>query len=295
MDVFEMVTNKIISELENGLIPWHKPWSMSCGAISRVSGKPYSLLNQILLSMARPDATGEWVTFKQANEEGGFVKKGEKGTQVVFWKPLEVKDKDTDEVKTIFYLRYYTVFHISQCEGLKPKYAISVETTNPEPPDIQAEKIIADYVARSGVSFVRHKSNEAYYSPALDKIVVPEFTQFNSAPEAYSTYFHEMAHSTGSPNRLNRITAPASFGSESYSKEELVAELSAAFLLNHTGLDSNAAFINNAAYIQSWLKELKNDKRLIVIAAGKAEKAVKYILGEHTTEPDPSSDQVQSV
>lgn len=277
MDTYALVTDRIIAELAQGRIPWRKPWAARCGAISRATGKPYSLLNQLLLG----GQSGEYVTFRQAAAEGSYVKKGEKGHTVVFWKWLKVTDEDTGEEKEIPYLKHYTVFHINQCEGLTPKYTASAEAvTNPAEADERAEKIITDYVTRSGVKLIRRESNEAYYSPARDEIVIPDITQFTETPEYYSTAFHETVHSTGSASRLCRINTTAAFGSDDYSQEELVAELGASYLLNHCGLESPSSFRNNAAYIQAWLKELKNDKRLIVVAAGKAEKAVRYILAD---------------
>ena len=274
-DLYQTITDRIISELEKGTVPWQRPWTCPTGAISHVTGKPYSVLNQLMLPQS-----GEYVTFKQALAEGHPVRKGEKSHMVFFFKIVENKDRDTGEITSIPFLRYYSVFHISQCERMKPRFAVSVEQGNPLQPDARAEQIINDYIQRSGVKLVVTESNEAYYQPSQDKIVVPELKQYACVSEYLSTIVHECVHSTGHPKRLNRITNPAAFGSETYSKEELVAELGAAYIVNAVGLETAASFRNSAAYIQNWLEVLKNDRRFIVSAAGKAEKAVKMILGE---------------
>ncbi len=278
MDLYQMITDKIISELEKGTVPWHKPWKSVTGAISRATGRPYSVLNQLMLPQA-----GEYVTFKQAMDEGHPIKKGEKSYMVFFFKFFETVDEDTGEEKTIPLLKYFRVFHISQCEGMKPKFTADTEGSNLQP-DEKAEQILNDYVARSGVTLIRGRSDKAFYQPATDTIMVPELSQFSEVSEFYSTAFHEATHSTGHPKRLNRITDIARFGSESYSKEELVAELGSSYLRNVAGVETPSAFQNSAAYIQGWLYALKNDKFFISSAAGKAEKAVKMILGEAMTE-----------
>ena len=271
-DLYQTITDRIIKELEKGTVPWQKPWKGTSGAISRATGKPYSVLNQLLLPQE-----GEYVTFKQAIEEGHPVKKGEKASMVFFFKFLETEDKETGEVKTVPLLKYYSVFHISQCEGMLPRFAVPFHSDLQ--PDKRSDQILQNYIDRSGVTLKKQQSNRAYYSPAMDTIIVPEI-KFTDVAEFYSTAFHEAIHSTGHPSRLNRITDVAQFGSESYSKEELIAELGASFLVNTAGLETVSSFQNSAAYVNGWLSELKNDKRFIVSAAGKAEKAVRMIMDE---------------
>ncbi len=181
-------------------------------------------------------------------------------------------------MKKIPLLKYYSVFHISQCEGMRPRLVASDVPHSELEPDDRAEQIIADYVKRSGVTLRMERSDRAFYRPSTDTIVIPDMGQFVDVAEYYSTLFHETVHSTGHPSRLNRITDTAMFGSESYSKEELTAELGSAYLMNTVGLESPASFCNSAAYIQGWLSALKNDKRFIVSAASKAEKATQLIL-----------------
>ena len=274
-DLYQQITDRIIAELEKGTVPWHRPWSCSSGSISRATGRPYSVLNQLLLPQA-----GEYVTFKQAIEEGHPVKKGEKASMVYFFKFIDSKDEETGENKQIPLLKYYSVFHISQCEGMKPRFASSVPVHSDLQPDERAEQILQDYVDQSGVKLKKQHSDKAYYSPTRDEIVIPEISQFTDKAEYYSTAYHEAVHSTGHPTRLNRITDIARFGSETYSKEELTAELGASYLVNAAGLETQSSFGNSASYIKNWLSVLKDDKRFIVSAAGKAEKAVGMILGE---------------
>ena len=276
-DIYEAITNRIIDALEAGTIPWRKPWKGGCRyAISHSTGRPYSLLNQLMLG-ERP---GEYLTWKQIHDEGGRVKKGAESQFVVFWKMIEKQDKDDPEqTKEIPFLRYFNVFHIDQCEGVSAKY--TTEAAFPDGADTlaAAQDIIYDYLGREGVKLSHEEGDRAFYRPATDEVVLPIRKQFISTAEYYSTVFHELTHSTGHPSRLNRLTRPSFFGTEDYSKEELVAEIGAAALVSHVGLETASSFRNSAAYIQNWLTVLKGDKRFIVSASGKAEKAVNLILG----------------
>ncbi len=285
-DLYSEISARIIEQLEQGIIPWKKPWSgVSSGAISHATGKPYSLLNQMLL-----EQPGEYVTWNQCKQEGGIVKKGSKAKIVVFWRVQTREKKDaagnvvTDAdgkpvIEGLPVLRYFQVFHIGDCEGIKPKYnklpAVAAD------PDEAAETAFLDYVRRENIRFESLIDDRAYYSPTIDLIHLPIREQFTNTAEYYSTAFHEATHSTGHPTRLNRFergAAAAAFGSESYSKEELVAEMGAACILHELGIETPFSFKNSAAYIQSWLRALKDDKRLIISAAARAEKAVKMIL-----------------
>ena len=275
-NIYEEVTNRIIKQLESGIIPWHKPWSgVASGAYNRISKKPYSLLNQMLL-----EHDGEYATYKQWSDLGGKIKKGEKSEIVVFWKILKVEEiKDGKvEKKTIPLLKYINVFHVSQVEGVEPKTTKLIE----HKPIEEAEKIKNDYASRENLLIKELITDRAFYSPSKDFIQVPCKEQYKDIMEFYSTLFHEMVHSTGHRDRLKRLDCSvqfASFGSEDYSKEELIAEIGSAFLMNHIGIETSKTFKNSTAYIQSWLEVLKNDNRFIVSASSKAEKAMKYILG----------------
>lgn len=276
--VYEMVTERIIEQLESGVIPWEKPWTgVRSGAYNRVSKKSYSLLNQMLLSKE-----GEWATFKQWSDLGGKVRKGEKSSIVVFWKVLpveEVLEDGTKIVKQIPLLKYINVFHISQVDGVEP---LQKEELNNIEPIEKAESILVDYWTREHITVEHVKGDRAFYSPMRDFIQLPLFEQFKDANEYYSTAFHESVHSTMSASRCNRAEERkdklVAFGSEDYSKEELVAELGSATIMNMLGIETRKSFRNSSAYIRSWLKVLKNDVRFIVSASSKAEKAVNYIL-----------------
>lgn len=280
-DIYQMVTDRIIEQLENGVIPWRKPWTGADPAYNRVSGKCYSLANQMLL----PER-GEWATFKQWQEAGGHVRKGEKSSVCIFWKMYEKKSKNAGEDEKPEYLpvlRYYNVFHISQVEGVEAKKA------DGEPRRIEgiellhdsgADAIITDYIHRTGITMTEKLGSRAFYSPTTDSVTVPEKAQFENQNEWYSTVFHELTHSTGHPDRLNRLEKGAKFGSAAYSKEELTAEIGAAALMNLCELEQPQTFENTAAYINSWLSVLRQDKKAIISAASRAEKAMNFILGK---------------
>lgn len=275
IDVYQMVTDRIIAMLEQGDIPWDRPWAgAGRWAIKRASGKPYSLLNQMLLGNP-----GEYLGFNECKNLGGKIKKGAKAKIVVFWKMLDKPEEKDGKVtvRQIPYLKYMNVFHIDDCEGIEPKhYEDTLRDFNPID---KAEQIIGGYVTRSGIALEHIKQGRAYYSPEQDKVVLPIKEQFTSEAGYYGTAFHELTHSTGHKSRLDRIAAGSfSFGDASYSKEELVAEIGSASILNMLGIETDASVRNNAAYIQSWIKSLRNDKKLIVSAAGKAAKAVKLIM-----------------
>ena len=279
LDIYQMVTDRIIAQLESGIIPWKKPWTgvspLNGGAFNRITKKSYSILNQMLLGEG-----GEYATFKQWSALGGKIRKGEKQKIVVFWKIIhkEVEDKEGNKkIVGIPFLQYYGVFHISQVDGVEPLNLDELEEVDPIP---EADEIIANYVNREGINYQEIASNEAYYSPLDDRVVVPMKSQFENANEFYSTAFHELTHSTGHKTRLDRShIGVAAFGSEEYSKEELVAELGAAGMLNLLGIEIPETFKNSTAYIQSWIRALRNDKKMIVMASSKAEKAIAYILG----------------
>ena len=276
--VYEMVTERIIEQLENGVIPWEKPWTgVRSGAFNRISKRSYSLLNQMLLKHQ-----GEYATFKQWQNLGGYIRKGEKSEIIVFWKILPVEEEQeegTKTVKQIPLLKYINVFHISQVDGVKP---LPKEEMNDIEPIEQAENVLKSYWTREHIKVEHVAGNKAYYSPALDMIHLPLFEQFKNAEEYYSTAFHESVHSTMKKDRCNREEERkgkiAAFGSEEYSKEELIAEIGSANLMNIIGIETQKSFRNSAAYIQNWLSVLKSDVKFIVSAAGRAEKAVNYIL-----------------
>lgn len=279
INVYELVTNRIIEQLENNIVPWEKPWSSTLdGAFNRVSKKPYSILNQMLLKY-----DGEYASFKQWKDLGGHIRKAEKSEIIVFWKMYPIKEKQddgTEIIKTIPLLKYINVFHISQVDGVEP---LKQKVTHDIEPIDKAEKILNDYWNRENITIEHVKGDKAFYSPMFDKIQLPLFEQFKQSEEYYSIAFHESVHSTMKTSRCNRQEdrkgKVVSFGSEEYSKEELVAEVGSAQLMNIVGIETTKSFRNSTAYIQSWLKVLRNDNKFIVSASSKAEKAVNYILG----------------
>ncbi len=209
-DLFSAITDRIILALEAGTVPWKQPWiGGGAGCISYVTGKPYSLLNHLLLG----GRSGEYIAYNQCVQAGGHVRKGEKSYMVVFWKLFETKDEDTGEITQHFYLRYYNVFHIDQCDGIQPRWAVSVAPAMPLlKPDAAADAIVADYVSRSSVKLSVKESGEAFYRPSTDEVVVPQLSQYRHVAEFYSTLFHELTHSTGHKSRLDRIADVAAFG-----------------------------------------------------------------------------------
>lgn len=268
--------------MSKGIIPWQRPWhGATDGAVSYETGRPYSFLNQFLLG--RP---GEWLTFNQIKKLGGKIKKGAKSGMVTFVKTYVKKGKgeviDGEDAKDEmgFVLRYYNVFHIDDCEGIPTKIKKEREQSDLKPIEL-ADKVANEYVDREDTLELEVKlSNRAYYSPATDTVVVPQLDQYEVAEEFYSTLFHELVHSTGVSKRCDRgLNKVSSKHSDEYSREELVAEMGSAMILNQLGIDNEKAFKNSVAYVQSWLRELKNDNRMIVWAASRAEKAVKYIRG----------------
>jgi len=279
-NVYELVTERILALLEQGQIPWHKPWAaVNGGAFNRVTGRRYSLLNQMMLSHA-----GEYASLAQWNRLGGSVKKGSKSEIVVFFKQeeedkeeLEPAEEKDDRKKSRFILKYYRVFHISQVEGVEPLPRPELECNFN--PIAEAERVLHDYLDLEGVQFEQGLSDKAFYRPSDDSIHVPAMSQFGKIADYYSTLFHECVHSTGHASRLHRPGIQhVNFGSETYSKEELVAELGASCLLQSLGISTEDSIRNSAGYVQGWLDVLRSDKRMVVFAASAAEKACKFIL-----------------
>jgi len=282
-DAYDLVTARVIEALDAGIVPWHRPWKTgpNAGPRSLSTGKPYQGVNVWVLEATaalRGYESRYWTTFKQAQERGGSVRKGEKGTPVVFWKFIEKKDPKNPNGKPerIPFLRYFTVFNLDQCDDVPEP--TSETTFEPEPfePIEMAEKIAAAMPTRPNV---RHGGDRAFYSPLLDYVQMPLQVQFKSPEHYYGTLFHELVHSTGHSSRLGRKTLiePAPFGSPDYSREELVAEMGAAFLCGAAGIAPNIE--HHAGYIASWLKALKDDRKMLVSAAGAAQKAADYVLG----------------
>jgi len=270
--VYEIVTDRIIKQLEAGTIPWRKPWGAYAGGeggpVSWDTQRPYSGVNTLLLD------PGEYATFNKIKEAGGYVKRGEKAQIAVFWKMMEVEDENNpDRKKSIPFLRYYSVFEINtQAEGLSSKRAKAEEHKNS--PIEEAERIISNMPNCPRIE----NGKEALYRGSSDTVIIPARSSFISSEAYYGTLFHELAHSTGHESRLNRPIKNR-FGTDPYAKEELVAEIGAAFLAAAARLENPFTIENSGAYIQSWIRRFRDDSRLIVTAASQAQKAADYIRG----------------
>jgi antirestriction protein ArdC len=279
--IYQMVTDRIIAQLQKGVIPWRKDWRDA--AISYTTRKGYRGINALLL-----DRPGEYITFNQAKELGGSVKRGAKGYPVVFWKLCAVTDHDTGDEKMIpFPCRYYTVFHLSDVDGVPSKVRPS-EALQIDADGTKAQAMIDTYADREALPIVHREQNRAYYTPADDVVTMPTREQFNTLSGYYGALLHELVHSTGHSKRLDRPgvkTTAAAFGSATYGKEELVAEIGAAMLYSLAGMGAQPQIENSAAYVQSWLSAIKEDARLIMGAASAAQRAADYVLG---AEPEPT-------
>ena len=284
MDIYAIVTEKIINLLESGVVPWRRPWTSTGLPRNLVSKKPYRGVNFFLLSASKY-VSPFWLTIRQANELGGHVRKGEESTVVVFWKVEDDKqsteDLDNEETggktRRRFLLRYYRVFNLEQCELPQTVLdKLSKTETHEHDPIEAAERIIADMPNRPEIQYTGSK---AFYSSLTDRITLPPRELFTSAEEFYATALHETVHSSGSEKRLARegICEAAPFGSAVYSKEELTAEMGAAYLCVEAGI-STAVLENQAAYVAGWLKKLRDDRKLLIHAAAQAQKAADYIL-----------------
>jgi antirestriction protein ArdC len=270
--VYSIVTEQILKQLESGVAPWHRPWSTQI-PMNLISGRQYRGINVFLLSSSGYGSP-YFLTYKQATERGGHVRKGQHGTKIVFWKigtrETEDADGDTIERKSIL-LRYYTVFNVEQCEGI-----VAPDSARPVNPIEECERI----VRQMPNSPAMEQDGRAWYRPSTDTVGMPSRNAFNSAEEYYSTLFHELTHSTGHSKRVGRdgIEKLNTFGSESYSKEELIAEMGAAMLCGVAGIERKT-LANSASYLKCWIDVLKSDARMVVSAASQAQKAADYIRG----------------
>jgi antirestriction protein ArdC len=281
-NLYADVSARILSQLEAGAAPWVKPWSQTPGQNvphNAATGRPYSGCNVVLLWMAKGHyATPRYLTFKQAKDLGGNVRKGEHGTKVYFVKQLLVKDKgeqaegEEGNAKQVAMLREYTVFNVEQCENLPERILTpkleKVRHTH------ERDATIDEFIAATGAD-IREGHGEAYYIPSRDFISMPAFRAFKSAASFYATEFHELGHWTGAKSRLDRQFGKR-FGDRAYAAEELVAELTAAFLCAEFSVDGE---LRHAGYVASWIELLKDDPRAFFTAASKAQAAANYLRG----------------
>ena len=279
--VYGIITDQIIEHLKNGVIPWRKPWNYKTSAPQNfISKKPYKGINTFLLSCAGFNSH-YWMTFNQAKQKKGMVKKGSKGSIVVFWKRTESKEnKETGEIKDGYaFLRYYKVFNADQIDGID--FPEVKQVKNEFNPISICENVVNNMPQKPIIK--NGENGRAFYRPSSDIVNMPKPELFRSSQEYYSTLFHELAHATGHQRRLNRkgLTELAAFGSKVYGQEELVAEMGSAFLTGHCGIE-NTVIENQSAYIQSWLKSLKNPNnvKMVISAASQGQKASDFILNK---------------
>ncbi|MES2386828.1 MAG: zincin-like metallopeptidase domain-containing protein [Bacteroidota bacterium] len=290
-DIYQQVTDLIIQKLEQGIIPWQKPWSSYGLPKNYITGKEYRGINALLLHMLLYEYP-YFLTFKQAKDLGGSVMKGSRASIVTYWNWLyydrngnRVTNPRPDQIKYLekrAFLRYFNVFNISQVEGIEWKLPALQSNSHLGVP-VKAARMVSFLKAK--LPDIRVKGDKAYYVPAEDCIIMPDYKLFVIQEAFYATLFHEIIHSTGHLKRLNRdgITLPTHFGSYDYGKEELIAEMGASFLCQEVGI-LNDTLANSAAYLQSWLTTIKQDKRLLVTAAAQAQKAVDWLLGSRHDE-----------
>ena len=297
-DVYTRVTERIISDLEQGIRTWLKPWSAehAAGRISRPlrhNGTPYRGMNILLLwgeAVAKGYAAPIWMTYKQAQEIGGQVRKGEHGSLVVYANSItrtETNDAGEDVEREIPFMKGYTVFNVEQVDGLPAHYYARPE--NPLPLSERIEN--ADRFMTATGATIQHGGNMAFYAPARDVIQLPPFEAFRDKESYYATALHELTHWTRHEKRLQRDFGRQKFGDEGYAREELVAELGAAFLCADLGITPEIRD-DHAAYLGHWLKVLKEDKRAIFSAAAHAQRAADYLCGlqpKAESEPQPES------
>ena len=293
--VYEQVTRRITELLEQGVVPWQKPWSAHVGPPRNgVSGRYYRGFNIFMLSLAGYDSPW-WFTPRQVNDLDGHIVKGERVSWVTFFKPWlpkegsgDAPDTDADETEAssrrrpVFIVRSYRVVNLDQCTGpgiqrFRDKHPVDRPAQNDNDPIAGCEAIVAGMPSPPAI---RHGGNRACYWPAIDQISMPKRETFVSSEAFYSTLFHELTHSTGHPDRLNRKTlvAGAPFRSPTYTREELCAEMGAAFLCATAGIQ-DPTIENSASYLQGWLKYLSSDPKALLVAGAQAQKAADYVLG----------------
>lgn len=285
-DTYQIITDRIVSLLESGTCPWRRPWNkLNAFPANYTSGRSYHGLNFLLLSVIGHELP-YYLTFKQVSELGGTVKKGSRGLPITYWQLLKSKTetKADGTPKTFPLLKYYTVFNATQIEGIEFP-AVPSRTGTDFNPIATAEAVVAGFKGPT----IEHGYNRACYSSSTDVLKMPSPGSFDSPEHYYATLFHELGHATGHASRMNRKLGNA-FGSEDYSKEELIAEMTSAFLSAHCGID-NSTTEQSAAYLASWVKALKGDPKLVVTAASAAQRAANLILGAHPFEEEANAEK----
>ena len=290
VNLYQSVTDRIIEKLEQGVAPWRRTWSRYGLARNYASKHIYTGINMVLMNMTEHPIP-YFMTFNQIKQEGGKIRKGSKAEQVIYYNFYYKDENDRtlsreqainaqqqgQEIQVLKFIKYYNVFNIADVEGIEFEVP---EVTLRDNEQINAcEQIIAEMPQCP--EFVTIDADRPFYSPTRDVVNMPSIRQFESSQDYYATCFHELAHSTGHPSRLNRegITNPTGFGSKSYSREELIAEMAAAFVCAKVNIDVEPLMDNSASYLAGWLKVLKEDNGFIFKAAAEAQKAADFILG----------------
>jgi len=293
-EIRESVTSKIVEALRSGAVPfWRKPWSEGCNAgypTNAVTGKHYRGVNLLLLSLAG-HASKWWATYNQWRSIDGQVRRGEKGTQIILYKPItrkKINDDGEEEVSSFPLMKTWTVFNIAQVDGNLDQFRASYQ------PNPGAAKVVdfgpaEEVIAATGAD-IRYGGDRAFYSPEDDLIKLPPKDAFETTHEFYGVLAHEVTHWTGHTTRLNRLSKFARFGNESYAVEELVAELGSAFLLAELGIPQSEDLSNAIGYLDHWVKVLQRDHTAIFTASSAASKAVDYVLSFSKPKDEAASD-----
>ena len=307
--IYQLVTDRILTLLQQGVVPWKKPWitnGRSAAPVNLLSGRPYRGVNVFLL-IAQGFGSPYWLTFRQAQDRGGHVRRHEHGTPIIFWRVEETSEETDGEEGLAEYrrvvLRYYTVFNVEQCEGIEIAETEAGEAGSDFDPIPACEAV---YANMQHPPELRHGGDRAFYRRSSDLVQMPKPEAFSRPEHYYSTQLHELAHSTGHPSRLNRFAEednPGIFGSPAYAREELVAEMTAAMICGVLGIapvkveaitpdgQEDLLLASSAAYLRHWMDVLKADTRAVVIAAAQAQKAADYILGIHHQEAARQRDE----
>lgn len=286
--VYQVITDRILACLERGVIPWRQPWATPENQPKNlVSGRPYRGINALVLSTAAYDSPW-WLTYRQAKARGGHVREGEHGFPCIYWNSYRVLDVETARTETRPFARYYTLFNVAQCDGVEAPP--TPEVRREFSPLEACERVVSEMPRPPRIE---HGYSQAAYRWQDDLVMMPRPQLFDAREHYYATLFHELIHSTGHKTRLNRVVFREDFylGSPSHAREELIAEIGSAFLCGHVGIE-NTMFQSSASYIATWMIRLQNDNRLVVHAAGRAQKAADYVLNrrEDHAEPDGSTD-----
>lgn len=274
MKAKDIIINDILAEMESGVVPWEKPW-FAIGKCNLESGHVYKGINQLLLASAEDEF---YLTFKQVKELGGSVNAGAHGKHICFWNWYKETKEGIETGKKVPSVKYYTIFGLSMVELPEEVKEKLIAKRRIEMKENAINMPVEEFIATTKATVKHDDQVRAFYSPSKDYINMPQIGQFKDSDAYYKTFFHELTHWTGHPSRCNRgIESNAGFSSETYAKEELVAEIGSALLSREFEIDPETK--QTAAYVQNWMQAIRTDKNLIFGAASKAEKALEYLKG----------------